>query len=171
MGSHTKRLAIAILFSVIILVTKIIVPSPLNKMLIGVQALLLALAALLLEKWGATFVSIVSGSLTAIWTISSAPFTFIFAILYGLLVDASFSILKVQSVNENVKTRRLIAAMTVSTLAVGVVSYYSTVRLTGILPENLGLEILIFTLGTINGAVAGYLASVLWNGYVKNLKF
>lgn len=171
MGSHTKRLATAILFSVIILVTKIIVPSPLNKMLIGVQALLLALAALLLEKWGATFVSIVSGSLTAIWTISSAPFTFIFAILYGLLVDASFSILKVQSVNENVKTRRLIAAMTVSTLAVGVVSYYSTVRLTGILPENLGLEILIFTLGTINGAVAGYLASVLWNGYVKNLKF
>ena len=164
-------MATAILFSVIILVTKIIVPSPLNKMLIGVQALLLALAALLLEKWGATFVSIVSGSLTAIWTISSAPFTFIFAILYGLLVDASFSILKVQSVNENVKTRRLIAAMTVSTLAVGVVSYYSTVRLTGILPENLGLEILIFTLGTINGAVAGYLASVLWNGYVKNLKF
>ena len=140
-------------------------------MLIGVQALLLALAALLLEKWGATFVSIVSGSLTAIWTISSAPFTFIFAILYGLLVDASFSILKVQSVNENVKTRRLIAAMTVSTLAVGVASYYSTVRLTGILPGNLGLEILIFTLGTINGAVAGYLASVLWNGYVKNLKF
>jgi hypothetical protein len=164
-------LAIAILFSVIILVTKTIVPSPMNKMLIGIQALLLALAALLLQKWGATFVSIVSGSLTAIWNIAFAPFTFLFAVLYGLLVDASFSILSVNPVNKTVKTRRLIAAMTLSTLAVGVASYYSTVRLTGVLPESLVLEILIFAMGTINGAVAGYLASIMWNRYLKNLKF
>lgn len=171
MGSHTKRLAIAILFSVIILVTKTIVPSPINKMLIGIQALLLALAALLLKKWGATFVSIVSGSLTAIWNIALAPFTFIFAIFYGLLVDASFSILKIKPTNKKVSTRRLIAAMTLSTLTVGVASYYSTVKLTGVLPESLGLEILIFAMGTINGAVAGYLASIMWNKYLKNLKF
>jgi hypothetical protein len=168
MSTKTKRLATAILFGVIIFVAKAFIPSPLNKMLVGIQALVLALGALLYRSKGATFISLIGGILTALWNIAFAPFTLFFALLYGLLVDFSFLLLKISAHVAYGKTLtiKLVTAMTVCTLIVGLASYYVTVHLTGLLPRSLSLEIMILVAGTINGAVAGYLASLIWNNYL-----
>jgi len=47
----TKRVALATLFGVVIFLSKTIVPPPIDEILIVVQALLLALGALLLRRW------------------------------------------------------------------------------------------------------------------------
>ncbi len=145
-------------------------PSPIDKMFIGIQALLLALGALLLKKMGATYVAIIGGFLTSLWRISFAPFTFVFALLYGLFVDIFFLIFKVNTTDDEMKTSRLVASMTVSTALVGLISYYTTVFPFGLLPRNPLLELSILIVGALNGSVAGYFASIIWNNYLKKAK-
>jgi len=166
----TKRLAIVSLFGVIIFVSKSLLPSPINKMLIFVQALLLALGALLIGNLGATFVSLIGGILTALWNIALTPFTLFFALLYGLLVDAFFSFFKIGNANGEVKMGRLVAAMTLSTMLIGFLSYYTTVHLLGVILQSLPIEVAILSFGTLNGAAAGFLASKIWNKRLKNVK-
>ena len=166
----TKRIAIATLFGAMISVTKTFVPSPINKMLIVVQALLLALSALLLGKMGATYVASIGGVLTASWNLALAPFTLVFAILFGLLVDGFFFLFKVSTAEGRVETGSLVVAMTLSTMLVGVLSYYVTVHLMGLMPQNPLLEAFILVMGTISGTIAGYLASTIWNRHLKNVK-
>ncbi len=170
MDSKAKRLALATLFGVIIFLSKTIFPSPVDKMFIVVHALLLALSALLLRRKGATYVAVIGGVLTALWRAALAPFTFVFAVLYGLFVDGFFFIFKVNVAEGDVETRRLVASMTVSTALLGLISYYATVFLFGLVPRNPVLEISILVIGTTSGAVAGYLASVIWNKHLKNVK-
>ncbi len=170
MSQQTKRLATASLFGVIIFVAKAFIPSPINKMLVGVQALMLALGALLYGSRGATFISLIGGVLTALWNVALAPFTLVFALLYGLLVDSSFLLLKIDVAHSETITIKLVTAMTTSTVIVGLASYYVTVHLIGLLPSSPPLEIMILVAGTINGAVAGYLASLIWNSYLKTFK-
>jgi len=166
---QSRRLAMGILFGSLIFVAKVFVPSPANKTIVGVQALVLALAALLLKRGGATYVSSVGGALTALWNIALAPFTLFFALLYGLLVDGFFFLLRVRTSNGEVESTRLIAATTVSTMFVGFASYYVTVLLTKVIPRNLLVEVIILAAGIVNGAVAGYLAAVIWNKYLKDI--
>jgi len=166
---QSKRLAMGILFGSLIFVAKVFIPSPANKMIVGVQALVLALAALLLKRGGATYVSSVGGALTALWNIALAPFTLFFALLYGLLVDGFFFLLRVKTSNGKVESTRLIAATTLSTMSVGLASYYVTVLLTKVIPRNLLVEIIILAAGIANGAIAGYLAAIIWNNYLKDI--
>jgi len=161
----TKRVAIATLFGALIFVTKALAPSPINKMLVVIQALLLALGSLFVGKMGATYVALIGGILTALWDLALAPFTIFFALLYGLFVDSFFFLFKVDIVEGRVKASRLIAAMTLSTLLAGISSYYTTAHLTGLVPRNLVTEIAIMIVGTVSGSVAGYLASIVWNRY------
>ena len=170
MESKTKRIALATLFGAIIFLSKVVVPSPIDKMFIGVHALLLALGALLLRRMGGTHVAIIGGFLTALWRISFAPFTFIFALLYGLFVDLFFFVFKVNTTEDNVKTSRLVVTMTVSTALVGLISYYTTVFPFGLLPRNPMLELSILVIGALNGSVAGYFTSIIWNKYLKKAK-
>ena len=170
MESKTKRIALATLFGAIIFLSKVVVPSPIDKMFIGVHALLLALGALLLRRMGGTHVAIIGGFLTALWRISFAPFTFIFALLYGLFVDLFFFVFKVNTTEDNVKTSRLVVTMTVSTALVGLISYYTTVFPFGLLPRNPMLELSILVVGALNGSVAGYFTSIIWNKYLKKAK-
>lgn len=167
----TKRLAVTALFGVIIFVTKTLAPSPINKMLIGVHAFVIAIGALLAGKWGATFVSLIEGILTASWNIALAPFTLIFSLSYGLLVDLSFSLFRVNAEKGEVKTGRLIISMTVSTMLVGFMSYYVTVHQLELMPRSLPLEAIILFVGTASGALAGYFASLFWNKHLRNVKF
>ncbi len=168
---RTRRLALAALLGAIIFASKGFIPSPLNKMLIGVHALILASGALLLKGKGATFISLVAGILSASWNAALAPLTFLFSLLYGLLVDGSFLLFKVNVVRGEAKKGNAAAAMAVSTMIVGLTSYYATVHLAGLVPSSFLLEIMILAMGTISGAAAGYLASVIWNKYLKDLKF
>jgi len=161
---------VATLFGAVIFVTKTVLPSPIDKMFMFIHALLLALGALLLRRMGATYVSVIGGVLTALWRIALAPFTFVFALLYGLLVDGFFYIFKVNTADERVRTGRLITSMTLSTALVGLLSYYVTVFLLGLLQRNPILEVGILIVGTFNGTIAGYLASIIWKKHLKNAK-
>ena len=170
MRQRTKRVAFSTLFGAVIFVTKTVVPSPIDKMFIVVHAVLLALGALLLRKMGATYVAVIGGVLTALWRTALAPFTFFFALLYGLFVDGFFFIFKVDIVDGKVKTGRLVTAMTLSTMLIGLLSYYVMVLLMGVIQRNLPLEVGILVMGTLNGAMAGYFAAIIWNKHLKNAK-
>jgi hypothetical protein len=163
----TRRITVAIVFGVLIFLSKSLIPSPINKMLIVFQALLLALSSLLLRMrargFGATLTGAVGGVLTAMWNVALAPFSLVFALLFGLLVDGLFFAFGVDGEKEKVETVRIVVALTLATAVVGFTSYYSTTHLTGLIPRNVGLEIAILAIGTLNGALAGYLASVIWN--------
>ena len=64
-----RRIAIAIVFGVLIFLSKSLITSPINKMIIVLQALLLALSSLILHVhahgFGATLTGLVGGCLTA----------------------------------------------------------------------------------------------------------
>lgn len=171
MESKTKRVALATLFGAVIFLSKTVMPSPIDKMFIALHALLLALGSLLLRRMGATYVAVIGGVLTALWRTALAPFTFVFALLYGLFVDGFFFIFKVNhAAFRSVETRRLVASLTVSTALLGLISYYMTVFIFSLVQRNPVLEVCILAIGTLNGALAGYLASIIWNKYLKNVK-
>jgi uncharacterized membrane protein len=165
------RLFITALFGSIIFVAKVAVPlpTPVNKLLIVVEAVLLATAALFIKKVGATYVGTVGGVLTALWQPTLGIFTFLFDFLYGVFVDVFFFLFKVTSTTSEVNRTRMIAAMTFSTAIIGFLSYYTTSSLLEILPIDPVLAGLILFMGTVSGAVAGYAAAYLWNKYLKNI--
>jgi len=167
----TKKLALTTLFGVVVFLSKTIVPSPIDKMFIVVQALLLTLGALLLRKMGATYVAIVGGILTALWRTAYAPVTFATALLYGLFVDGFLLVARVNEAEGKVKTRRLVISVTVSTALLGYLSYYMSSIVLGLVPRNPTLEVIILFAGALNGVVAGYLASIIWNKHLRNIIF
>ena len=162
----TARVAMATTFGVIIFASKIILPTPIDKMFVIIQALLLALGSLLLGRMGATYVATVGGLLTMIWRAAFAPFSLIFAAVYGLMVDSSFYAFKVRMSHGDVKTSRLVASLTLSTLAIGLLTTYITVSI-GLMPMIPILYLIITIVGIINGVVAGYLASLIWKRYLQ----
>ena len=168
MESGTKRIALTTVFGVLLFLFKIVLPSPIDKMVVIFHALLLALGALLLRKMGSTYVAFVGGVLTALWRIAWAPFTFAFALLYGFLVDGLFFLLRIDTVRGTLDPIKLVTVMTISTVLMGLLSYYTTVYVFGLLQRNLIFEIGLLLTGTLNGAVAGYVTPIIWNKYLKN---
>jgi hypothetical protein len=167
---RSKKVALAVMFGAIIFASKIIIilPTPMDKMFLVIQALLLALGSLLLGKTGATYVASIDGLLVSAWRIAYAPFSFIFALVYGVLVDASFYLFKVKPHQENIKTSGLVASLALSTAIVGLLSMYVTV-LTGLMPMVPILYLGIIIVGIANGTAAGYLASFLWRKVLHNM--
>ena len=166
----TRRIVVTTVFGALIFVSKTLVPSPINKMVVVFQALLLALSSLLLKRFGATYTGLIGGVLTSLWNLALAPFSFVFALLFGLLVDGLFFLLRVDMLGEEVNVSRMVAAMTLATAFTGFLSYYSTTHLIGLIPRNLAMEITILIIGIVSGALAGYLTSVIWNKYLRNVK-
>jgi len=165
----SRRLALATLFGVMIFAFKTVLPSPIDKAFVLFQALLLSMGYLFLGAPGATYISLVGGLLTALWRAPFAPFTIAFALLYGFLIDAVSSIVKVRDVNNDVKDKRLIAAVTVSTVVVGLASFYTSVVFE-ILPRNSLLEMGVLVAGVINGIIGGYLSVMIWKRIFKRPK-
>jgi uncharacterized membrane protein len=165
----TKRVFITALFSSIIFVTNFFVPPPINNLVIVVQAVILALAALFVGKAGATYVGLAGGVLSALSRPAFGPFTFIFTFLYGLLVDLFFLVFKVSSPKDKVNRNRVIFAMAFSTAIIGLSTYYTFAVLTNVIPLNTMLAGLMLFLGTGSGITAGYAAAYLWNKYLKNI--
>ena len=167
--NKTKRLFIAALFGVIISLTKVFLPFPMDKMFIIVQAVLLAISALFIKKIGATYVGAVDGALTVLWRPALGPFTFAFAFLYGILVDVFFFLFKIHPSMDKVNRIKIVSAMTLSTAIVGFLSYYITVVLLELLPMEPGLAAPILVMSIVSGAIAGYAAAYLWNKHLKNI--
>lgn len=161
----TWRITIAPIFGVVIFVFKIVLPTPIDKMFVIIQALLLALGSLLLGRMGATYVATIGGLLTTVWRVVFAPFSLIFAVVYGLLVDGFFYMFKVRVPHGDVKTSRLVASLTLSTVAIGLLSTYIIVSI-GLMPMIPILYLIIIVVGIVNGAAAGYLSSFLWKRYL-----
>ena len=159
----------AIAFAVLVFISKIFVPTPLDKVLIVFQALFLGLGSIMLAPLGATLVSTIGGVLTSAWRAPFAPFTFGFAVLYGLLVDAFSMLFKAKAENGFVQARRLVAAVTMATAITGMASYYTTVYVLSLLPRNIVLETAILAIGVLNGLAGGYLATLLWSKAVRHL--
>ncbi len=163
---NSRKLTLSTLFGVAIFAFETALPTPIDKAFVLPQALLLSLGHLLLGAPGATYISLVGGLLTAVWRAAYAPFTIAFALLYGLLIDAISSVIKVRRVNNDVKPKRLIAAVTVSTVVVGLASYYTSV-IFRFFPRDLLLEVGILVAGVVNGLIGGYLSVVIWKRMFK----
>jgi len=163
------RLFIAALFGSIIFVTRLFVPSPIDKMLIAVDAVLLALSALFIKKVGATYAGAVGGALTGLLRPSLLPFSLIYAFLYGLMVDAFLFFFKVDATSEGVSRNRLIVAMAMNTLLMGFITYYASTIFPQLILWSPAMDMLVAFMGPVTGAVAGYAASYLWNTYLKNI--
>jgi len=164
MLSRNMWFLVATLFGVIIFLSKIFLPTPIDKMFIIFQALLLALSSLMVGKFGATYSALIDGLLITILRTPLAPFSLVFSLVYGLTIDAFFHAFKVKE-GGNVKTARSIAALTLSTTLTGISSMYVTVML-GLVPMMPTLYLIITLAGILNGALAGYLTSIIWNKYL-----
>jgi uncharacterized membrane protein len=167
---RAKQLFITALFSSIIFVTNFFVPPPINNLLIVVQAVILALAAFFVGKAGATYVGLVGGVLSALSRPAFGPFTFVFTLLYGLLVDGFFMAFGVAAPGDEVNRNRVMLAMAISTAIIGMATYYTFAVLTHILPVNMTFVGMMLFLGTGSGITAGYAAAYLWNKYLKNVR-
>ncbi|MHA1632281.1 MAG: hypothetical protein ACTSXC_05665 [Candidatus Freyarchaeota archaeon] len=164
-----RKTALTVLFGVAIFISKGFLPTPMDKMLIAVQALFLALGALMAKPLGATKVSAVGAVLTAILRPALAPLTIIFALAYGILTDFSIHILGAEQINRNVKTGRLVAATTISTAITGLLSYYFSAHILGVIPQNPVLDAIILAAGILSGLIGGYLAAIAWKKVIKDL--
>ncbi len=158
------RLLVATLFGVIIFLSKIFLPTPINDMVVVVQALLLALSSLIVDKFGATYTSLINGLLVTMLMLSFAPFGLIFSLVYGMTTDGFLYAFKVKEGGQ-VRTVRSIAALAISATLTGLSSMYVTTLL-GLLPMVPILYFIIMLAGILNGALAGYLTSVIWNKYL-----
>jgi hypothetical protein len=152
---------LATLFGVLVFIFETILPTPIDKVFTVFQATLLSLGYLLLGVLGATYIALIGGLLTAIWRTSFAPFTIAFALLFGLLIDAFCWILKARGIDDDVKERNLILAVTISTIIVGLSSYSASVVF-GLLPRNPFMEIAVLALGILSGMIGGHLSIILW---------
>lgn len=166
---RSVRLTLAVLFAVLIFISKTLLPTPLDKMIVVVQALFLGIGAIMLSPLGATVVSAIAGLLTSSWRAPFAPLTLGFAAFYGLLVDAFVMLFGVRAENGTVRLKRLVAAVTVATASTGMASYYTTVYVLQLLPRNFVLEFLILFTGVLNGLAGGYLAGMLWSKTLRHL--
>lgn len=157
---RTRRIALVTMFGVLVFLPKVLLPSPMDKLLIILQALVLSLAAILLGNFGATYTAFVGGLLTTVIRPAFFPLTLLFAVVYGLMIDGFFILLKVRS-SLGIKHRRLILSTTVSTVLVGLISYYLTVHAMGILPRSVVIEVIILIGGAVGGAIGAWLASII----------
>ena len=136
-------------------------------MVIGIQALCFSLASLLVAKGGAIYAYFITGLLLSILRTSFFPFSLLFSLFYGLLIDGFFYFFKVNK-GKYVKSKRLILLLTVATGITGVVSMYLTTMLC-ILPMIPVMYLAIIVVAILNGAIAGYLTVIIWNKYLSHL--
>jgi hypothetical protein len=156
-------------------------PPPINYMFIAPQAVLLALSGLFIKKIGATYAGAVGGLLTALGSPGLGLITFIATTLFGVLVDTTLYAFKIKGTHTGVNRNRLIAAMAISTMIIGIITYSTSVLSPDILAQtgihNLPLIIqrsyildaMVIFMGPATGATAGYAAAYLWNKYLKNI--
>jgi hypothetical protein len=163
------RLFVASLFGSIIFITRVFVPPPVDKMLIVVDAVLLALSGLFIRNVGATYAGAVGGALTGLWRPSLLPFSLIYAFLYGVMVDAFLFLFRVNAKAEGVNRNRLMIAMALNTLLIGFVTYYATTVFPQLVLGSPTMDMLVAFMGPVTGSVAGYAAAYLWNRYLKNI--
>jgi hypothetical protein len=163
---NSKKIATLTLLGTVAFISSGFLPSPIDKMVIGIQSLSFALASLIVPKGGATFASLITGLLLSALRVSFFPFSLIFSLVYGILIDGLFYLFKVQE-KSIIKSKRLIILLAVATGITGVASMYFTTLL-NVIPMVPTLYIAILIGATINGIIAGYLVLIIWKRYLSN---
>ena len=163
----SKKLAIITLFGTLAFVSSGFLPSPIDKIVIGIQALCFSLAALIVPKRGAIYASFVTGLLLSASRPAFFPFSILFSAFYGFLIDVSFHFFKVND-KKCVKPTRMIPLLTAVTGIIGVASMYFTTMM-GMLPIIPIMYLAIIIVGCLNGVVAGFLTVKIWNKHLSNL--
>ena len=146
--------------------TRFFIPVPFDRLLIAVDAVLLALSALFVKNFGATYVGAVGGVLVGLLLPSFLPFSIIFMFLYGTIVDGAMFLFRVNATGQGVNRNRLVIAMAFGTLIIAFISYYATTVL-GVIPSYPYLDMLVLFMGPASGVSAGYAAAYLWNKHLK----
>jgi hypothetical protein len=164
---NSKKVAVITLLGTLAFVSNGFLPSPIDKMVIGIQALCFSLAALLVAKGGAVYASLVTGFLLSGLRTGFFPFSLLFSLFYGLIIEGFFYFFTVRK-GKSVESRRLILLLTVATGITGVVSMYLTTMLS-ILPMIPIMYLAIIVVAILNGVVAGYLTVIIWNKYLFHL--
>jgi len=162
---NSKKLATITLLGTVAFISSGFLPSPIDKMLIGIQSLSFALASLIQPKGGATIASVITGLLLSILRTSFFPFSLIFSAAYGILIDVLFYTFKVLD-GTGVKSKRLIILLAIATGITGLASMYLTTLL-NMIPMVPTIYLAILTGGIINGIIAGYLTILIWKRYLS----
>jgi len=166
---ESRRITLIALFGIAVFISKALLPSPLDKMLVIIQALFLALGSLLSRSLGATKVAAVGAALTSILRPTLASFTIAFSLIYGLLTDVFIFVFRVKAPEGEVRAKTLMATTTLSTAITGLASYYVTVQILALLPRNPILEVIILVVGMISGLVGGFLAALIWRNSLRHI--
>ena len=164
-GMVSRRVSVVALLSVGVFISKIFLPSPIDKFMIVFQAIFYTLAYLMIGRFGGTITGVVSGLLTQFWRPVFIPFTFLFAVAYGFMIDYFISLFRVTTLSSTVNTWRLMAALSISSAILGVTSMYVTVTV-GMMPWVPLLYLMVLIGGTLNGVAAGYVTAQIWNRYL-----
>ena len=159
-------MAVATLLGTVAFISTGFLPTPFDKMLLVVQALTFALGSLMMDGVGATYASLVNGILLSILRTGFFPFSLVFSLTYGLLIDSFFRAFKVRKENY-VQSARLIAAVVIGTAVTGLLSMYLT-TLVGLMPMAPILYFAILIVGVLNGIVASCLTLLIWNKYLAH---
>ena len=89
------------------------------------------------------------------------------ALFYGILVDAFSSLFRVTS-EGRVRTRRLVASLSLSTIITGLVATYAFIALGfGTTAPFLDVYLPVLVVGALSGTIGGVLAARIWE---RNLK-
>ena len=92
---NSRKSAVVTLLGTLAFVSSGFLRSPIDKMVIGVQAMCFSLAALVVPKGGAIGASIVAGLLVSVLRIGFFPFSLLFSLFYGFLIEV-FSLFQSQ---------------------------------------------------------------------------
>lgn len=165
-SNRSRRVALASIFGVLILITNGFIPPPNSDFLIVIEAFLLGISFLVIGKGGATYTGVVAGILITFVKPSFFPADLVFASLFGVAVDVTGLAFKAKNAS-GAQTKRLVAAVTISTGIVGFLAYYVEAVLTNAVPNDPGLDATVLVFGIASGAVGGFLAARVWNRYLR----
>jgi hypothetical protein len=111
------------------------------------------------------------------------PLTFLFSFLFGALTDGSLILFRVHVTSEGVNRNRLMIAMALSTMLIGIISYSAFAFLPQFVPlarefsgvglfihRSTVLDMIVLFMGPVTGIVAGYAAAYLWNKYLRHIR-
>jgi hypothetical protein len=160
--SSSRRVALASLFSVLIVAITGFVPPPNSDYLIVFQSFFLAVSFLVVGRGGPTYVGGVSGLLITFAKINFFPLDLVFSTAFGTLVDLSAIALRAKD-GQRARTWRLAAALMASTGIIGFVAYYVTAVATHLVPNDLVLDLTVLIFGVVSGGIGGAVAGRLWN--------
>lgn len=162
-----RKLITATLFGVLIGVVYGPLPFEIGDSLIVFQAIILSLSFILLGRGGATYTALVNGLIETVFQVQYGAFALAAALLYGVLIDVLSTAMKAKS-EDGVRTKRLIASVTISTIITGFVATFAFIALGfGSSAPLVDVYLPIVVVGVISGAVGAFLATRIWE---RNLK-